>query len=75
MLCSNCGCKAVQSYTTDVTERNGNIIIVKNVPCYKCIECNEVMYTGDVVKKLEEIVAAASRLMTEISVIDYPKAA
>ena len=51
------------------------LVIVRNVPCYKCTECNEVIYTADVVKHLEDIVEQAKKLMQEISIIDYSKVA
>ena len=75
MICMECGAKAEKGFTTDVTELDTCLVIVRNVPCYKCSECNEVIYTGDVVKKLEEIVASAKKLMQEVSIVDYSKAA
>ena len=38
---------------------------------YKCTECTEVLYTGDVIKKLEEITANAQLVVEDISVTDY----
>ena len=75
MICMECGARAEKGFTTDVTDLGSCLIIIRNVPCYKCTECNEVIYTGDVVKRLEEIVAAAKQMMQEISIIDYAKAA
>ena len=75
MMCIECGAKTEKGFTTDVTDLGNCLIIIRNVPCYKCTECNEIVYTGDVIKHLEEIVAAAKKLMQEISIIDYAKAA
>ncbi len=75
MICVNCGVKAEKSFTTSVTDLGDCLVIVRNVPCYKCTECNEVTYTGDVVKKLEEIISHAKKIMQEISIIDYSKVA
>ena len=50
-------------------------VIVRNVPCYKCTECNEIIYTADVVEHLEKIVESAKKMMQEISIIDYSKVA
>lgn len=75
MLCMECGTKAEKGYTTDVTDLGNCLVIVRNVPCYKCMECNEVIYTGDVMKRLEEIVENAKKLMQEISIVDYSKVA
>ncbi|MCQ2465392.1 MAG: YgiT-type zinc finger protein [Oscillospiraceae bacterium] len=75
MLCIKCGTQTEKSTTTYVEDLGNCLVIVRNVPCYKCLECNEVTFTGDVVEKLEEIVETAKKLMQEISVIDYAKVA
>ena len=75
MLCMECGSTAEKGTTTDVTDLGSCLIIVRNVPCCKCTECNEVIYTADVVEHLEQIVESAKKLMQEISIIDYSKVA
>lgn len=75
MLCMECGVNAKKGYTTDVTELGNGLVIVRNVPCYKCQECNAVIYTADVVEKLKRIVNMAKRMMPEIAIIDYPQVA
>lgn len=75
MMCMNCGAKAEMGFTTSVTDLGNCLVIVRNVPCYKCSECTEITYTGDVLKKLEDIIAHAEKLMQEISIIDYSKVA
>ena len=75
MLCMECGAAAKEGYTTDVTDLGDCLIIVRNVPCYKCQECNETIYTADVVQKLERLIETAKKLMQDISIIDYAKTA
>lgn len=75
MMCVNCGAKTEKGFTTSVTDLGNCLVIVRNVPCYKCTECNEITYTGDVLKKLEDIIAHARKPMQEISIIDYSKVA
>ncbi len=75
MLCMECGAHADKGYTTDVTDLGECLVIVRNVPCYKCRECNEIIYTADVVQKLERLVDTAKKLMQEISIIDYARTA
>lgn len=53
MMCMNCGAKAEKGFTTSVTDLGNCLVIVRNVPCYKCTECNEITYTGDVLKSLK----------------------
>lgn len=75
MLCTNCGARAEKGFTTSVTDLGNCLIIIRNVPCYKCTQCNEVIYTGDVLKKTEEIIEHCRKMMQEISIIDYSKVA
>lgn len=75
MLCANCGVRAEKGFTTSVTDLGNCLIIIRNVPCYKCTQCNEVIYTGDVLKKTEEIIEHCRKMMQEISIIDYSKVA
>ena len=71
MMCISCGKQAKKGFTTDVTDLGTCLVIIRNVPCYKCSECNEIIYTGDVLKKLETIIASAKNIMQEISIIDF----
>lgn len=75
MKCPVCGASTQKSLTTSVTDLGKCLIIVRNVPCYKCNECNEIMYTADVVQRLEQIIEAAKKLMQQISIVDYSVAA
>ena len=75
MRCPECGSIIEKSVTTSVTDLGDCLVIVRNVPCYKCTECNEILYTGDVVEKLEKIIGIAKKMMQEISVVDYSKVA
>ncbi len=75
MKCQVCGATAEKGLTTSVTDLGGCLIIVRNVPCYKCSECNEVIYTADVVQHLEKIIKTAKKLMQEVSIIDYSQVA
>ena len=75
MKCLSCTADTVKITTTDVTDLGDCLIIIRNVPCYKCTECNEILYTGDVIRKLDVIIAKAKQTLNEISVIDFAKKA
>ena len=47
-------------------------IIIRNVPCLECEQCDEKYCTDEVAEK---IVESAKKLMQEISVVDYKTAA
>lgn len=75
-MCMFCKCDSVrQSTTTHVVNYKGNVIIIKNVPCEECAQCNEKFYTDEVAEQLEAIVNDTKKLLQEISVIDYSKIA
>ena len=71
MKCISCGAKTVAGTTSDVTDLQKCLIIVRNTPCSKCTECNEIIYTGDVIKRLDEIIKIVKQSMNEIAVFDY----
>lgn len=75
-MCMFCKCETVtKSTATHVVNYKGSIIVVKNVPCEECDQCGEKFYSDEVAAHLEQIVDMAKKLMQEISVIDYSKAA
>lgn len=75
MTCLKCGAAAEKGFTTSITDLGNCLIIVRNVPCYKCCECDEIIYTADVVSHLEKIIEVSKKLMQEISIVDYSKVA
>lgn len=75
MKCMKCGASVQKGVTTSVTDLQDCLVIVRNVPCFKCTECNEIIYTGNVIQQLEEIINSAKKVMQEISIIDYSKVA
>ncbi len=75
MRCVECGAIAEKGYTTSVTELGNGVLVVRNVPCFKCTECSEIIYTADVVQRLEEIAEAAKKMMQEVAIIDFSKVA
>ena len=69
MYCKNNTTK--QSKTNHVVNLDNCIIIVKNVPCEECDQCGEKFFSDEVVEKLDEIVAEARKVVSEITVVDY----
>ena len=56
-------------------ETGYGLVVIKNIPCYKCTECDEIFYTGDVALKIEDIMNALASVSQEITVVYYAKAA
>jgi len=72
MKCFFCKGDMKDGFTTHVTEFKSCIVIVKNVPCLKCEQCGEVVYSGDVLNQLDQIIDTLGNNMTEIAVVNYP---
>lgn len=75
MKCMKCGRDAYMSTTSEAIELEYGLLVIRNIPCWKCEECGEVFYTGDVVRKIEEITERTKSLPQEVSVVDYSKVA
>ena len=75
MKCMKCGKKAFKSTTTEAIELGFGVMVIRNIPCYNCEECDEIFYTGDVALKIEEITERVKQFIQEVTVIDYEKAA
>ena len=75
MKCIKCGSTAYKSVNSEAIELGFGLLVIRDIPCYKCEECDEIFYTGDVVQKIEAIVAETKQLMREIRVIYFDEVA
>ena len=75
MKCIRCGRDSYKSTTTEAIEIDCGLLIIRNIPCYKCKECDEIFYTGDVALRIENITQQVKQLMQEVTIIDYEKVA
>ena len=73
MKCIFCKGNIIDGVTTDVTDLESCVIIIRNVPCHKCSQCGEVSFTIDVSERLEKIVDTLkeSDSVTEIAIVRY----
>ena len=75
MKCMKCGCETYMSTTSEAIEMDFGLLVIRNTPCYKCEECDEILYTGDVAQKIERITDRVKQMMQEITIVDYSKTA
>lgn len=76
MKCLSCKSGNMEESTTTYTAVLKNcILIIKNVPCMKCEQCGEVLYNTDTLEKIDDIIAMAEKMASEVSIIDYSKVA
>lgn len=69
MACKND--EMFDSTSTYFAELKNCIVIVKNVPCKKCNQCGEVLYSMEVAEQLEKIMSSAEALASELTIVDY----
>jgi YgiT-type zinc finger domain-containing protein len=50
-------------------------VIIENVPCKKCTQCGEVVYSASVMEKIDEILDSVQKIAARILVMDYSQAA
>lgn len=75
MKCMRCGKDAFPGKTSEAIEMGFGVLVIRNIPCYKCDECDDIFYTADVVSKIERIIETVEKLLQEVTVIDYSKVA
>ena len=50
-------------------------VIIKNVPCHICDQCGEVVYSEEVMKKIDFIIEKLENITRKIFITDYANAA
>jgi len=72
MTCIFCSGDMSEGLTTDFTDLGSCMVIIKKVPCLSCGQCGETVFTGTVVRQLENITSKLKDSLTEIAVVQYP---
>ena len=75
MKCMKCGAEVEKSFTTDIFDLGECVLVIKNIPCFKCKECTEVIYTGKIIRSIEKIIEQTKKNFTDIAVVDFSKTA
>lgn len=65
-----CKGNMANDFSNYMVDLDGHFIIVRNVPCHRCSQCGEVSYSGEVVARLEEIVAKLQATLTEVAILE-----
>ena len=76
MKCLLCKADSMEkSKSTYFAELKDCYVIIENVPCFKCSQCGEVVYSASVMEKIENILETAQKIASKIFIMDYTKAA
>ncbi len=71
-------CKAdslMDSKSTYFAQLDNCYVIIENVPCKKCSQCGEVVYSASVMEKLETILDKVKDIASKVLIMDYSNAA
>ena len=71
-------CKAdslMDSKSTYFAQVDNCYVIIENVPCKKCSQCGEVVYSASVMEKLETILDKMKVIASKVLIMDYSNAA
>ncbi len=71
MTCFFCKGKMISATTTYMTESDGCVLVIKNVPCLKCTQCGETVFDGTTIKQIEKLTNALGAPVTEVAVLNY----
>lgn len=74
MTCFFCKGDMEQSTTTFTATLENTIVVIKNVPCYKCTQCGEESFDFEITQRLEKIIDSFRESISEISVVNFTAA-
>ena len=50
-------------------------VIIENVPCKKCGQCGEAVFSASVMERIDELLEKVQLIASKILIIDYGQAA
>ena len=71
-------CKAdtmIDTKSTYFAQLENCYVIIENVPCKKCTQCGEVVYSASVMEKIDGILDRIQNIASKIFIMDYNIAA
>lgn len=76
MRCLVCKAEALENSTTTYFAQVENCyVIIENVPCQKCQQCGETLFSMDVLERVDEILEKVKLLTSKVMIMDYAQAA
>ena len=76
MNCLVCrGGTMIESFEPYFANLKSGYLIIENVPCFKCKQCGEIIFSMSVLEKIEDLIAGYEKIASKIFIIDYRQAA
>lgn len=72
MTCLSCKTGDMESSITSYfVELEKCMIIIKNVPCLKCVQCGDTFFSATIAEQIEDITSKAEQIASELMIIDF----
>jgi len=71
MNCLQCKNSVIKDTTVKAIEKGKCIIVVKDVPCLKCVQCGYESFSDEVKEQLENICDSYDESFVEFVVVKY----
>lgn len=65
----------VNNYETYFAKLNFGYVIIENVPCKKCEQCGEILFSASTIEKIENLIEKVEKISSKIFIFDYNDAA
>lgn len=76
MNCLVCkGGTMVESSEPYFAKLKNGYLIIENVPCFKCEQCGEILFSAAVIERIEDLIASCEKITSKIFIVDYRQAA
>lgn len=53
----------------------GGYVVIENVPCMRCAQCGEAVFSASVMERIDEILEKVQRIAGKLLIMDYAQAA
>ena len=50
-------------------------VIIEHVPCKKCLQCGDEVFSATVMERIDEILATVARVASKVCITEYKAAA
>lgn len=72
MTCLSCKTGDMEpSITSYFVELEKCMIIIKNVPCLKCVQCGDTFFSATIAEQIDDITSKAEQIASELMIIDF----
>ena len=63
------------SFETYFAKLKTGYVIIENVPCKKCEQCGEILFSVSVIEKIENLAENLEKISSKIFIFDFNQAA